>query len=153
LQREIYSYKNIEINKEEKPMNIKATVAKNDMSASDLISDQISRLSDWRGDVLAWLRRLILEASPGITEEWKWGTAVWSKAGMVCSAGAFKDHVKLNFFKGASLEDPKSLFNAGRDAKASRSIDFGSGDSIDESALKDLIRSAVIQNLSGDKKK
>src|SRR5262249_24277651 len=103
----------------------------------------IAELGDWRGKVFARLRKLILDAAPNLTEEWKWGTAVWTNKGLVCSAGAFKDHVKLNFFKGASLKDPKRLFNAGLDAKATRAIDFNEGDSIDESALKELIRAGV----------
>ena len=120
---------------------------------SQLITNQIAELADWRGKLLARLRKLILEAAPDITEEWKWGTAVWSHKGLVCSAGAFKDHVKLNFFKGASLKDPKGLFNAGLDAKATRAIDFSEGDDIDASALKELIRAAVAHNMSGGKKK
>jgi hypothetical protein len=124
-----------------------------DMTATELISDQISKLGDWRGEMLARLRRLILEAAPDVTEEWKWGSAVWSRTGMVCSAAAFKDHVKLNFFKGASIEDPKGLFNARVNANATRAIDFSQGEKIDESALKDLIRAAVTYNLSAGKKR
>jgi hypothetical protein len=124
-----------------------------DMTASELISDQISKLSEWRGEMLARLRRLILEAAPDVIEEWKWGSAVWSQTGMVCSAAAFKDHVKLNFFKGASIEDPKGLFNAGLNANATRAIDFSQGEKIDESALKDLIRAAFTYNLSAGKKR
>jgi hypothetical protein len=123
------------------------------LTPSQLITDQIAELSDWRGDMLARLRTLVLDAAPGITEEWKWGSAVWSQKGLVCSAGVFKDHVKLNFFKGASLSDAQGLFNAGLDAKATRAIDFSAGDSVDESALKDLIRAAVDYNLAGGKKK
>jgi len=123
------------------------------LTPSQLISNQIAELPDWRGDRLARLRSLIHEAAPDIAEEWKWGTAVWSQNGLVCSSGAFKDHVKLNFFKGASLKDPQGLFNSGLDAKATRSIDFYQGDDIDEAALKDLIRAAVVYNLSGDKTK
>ena len=122
------------------------------LTASELISNQIAELADWRGNMLARLRELIHKAAPGITEEWKWGTAVWSQKGNVVAAGAFKDHVKLNFFKGASLEDPQGLFNAGLDAKATRAIDFSEGDEIQEAALKDLIRAAVAYNLSGGKK-
>lgn len=120
---------------------------------SELITNQIAELADWRGKLLARLRKLVLEASPGITEEWKWGTAVWTHKGLVCSAGVFKDHVKLNFFKGASLQDPKGLFNAGLDAKSTRAIDFGVGDEIAASDLKDLIRAAVAHNLSAGAKK
>ncbi len=125
--------------------------AKISSSPSELISGQIAGLDDWRGDMLAHLRQLILEAAPGINEEWKWGTAVWSRDGLICSAGAFKDHVKLNFFKGASLEDPKGLFNAGLEAKATRAIDFGEGDPVDEPALQDLVRAAVAFNLMLEK--
>src|SRR5262245_25095588 len=110
------------------------------------------RLGDWRGKMFARLRELILDAAPEITEEWKWGTAVWTSNGLVCSAGAFKDHVKLNFFKGASLKDPKHLFNAGLDAKATRAIDFAEGAKIDTAAVKDLIRAAVAHNLGSGTK-
>jgi hypothetical protein len=115
-------------------------------SASQRITQRIAELGDWRGKLLARLRKLILDAAPGIAEEWKWGTAVWTNKGLVCSAGAFKDHVKLNFFKGASLNDPKCLFNAGLDAKATRAIDFHEGDAVDAAALKSLIRAAVAFN-------
>jgi len=132
---------------------MKITDTKIDMTAFELISDQISKLADWRGEMLGRLRRLIHETAPEITEEWKWGTAVWSQTGMVCSAAAFKDHVKLNFFKGAFIKDPNNLFNAGLDAKATRTIDFSLGDNIDESGLIDLVRAAVAYNSSGSKKK
>ena len=120
-------------------------------SASQLITRQIAGLQDWRGKMLARLRKAIVEAVPDVTEEWKWGTAVWTRNGLVCSAGAFKDHVKLNFFKGAALEDPKSLFNAGLDAKATRAIDIHEGDKLDVAALKALLRSAARHNLSAQK--
>jgi hypothetical protein len=103
--------------------------------------------------MLARLRKLILEADPHITEEWKWNTPVWTREGLVCSAGGFKDHVKLNFFKGTSLKDPKGMLNAGLDAKNTRAIDFSEGDSIDASALKDLIRAAVAHNVSTGRKR
>jgi len=127
--------------------------AGDDKTPSRLITNQIAELADWRGNMLTRLRKLILKTAPDITEEWKWGTAVWSQNGLVCGAGAFKDHVKLNFFKGASLKDPKGLFNSGLDAKATRAIDFDEGDDIDESGLKDLIRAAVAHNMSGGRKK
>ena len=117
-------------------------------NASQRITNLIAELGDWRGKVLVRLREVILDAAPDITEEWKWGSAVWTNEGLVCSAGAFKDHVKLNFFKGASLKDPKRLFNAGLDAKFTRAIDFKEGDDIDASALKALIRAAVAYNLA-----
>jgi hypothetical protein len=119
------------------------------MNASERIDQQIAELTDWRGPMIARLRKLIHEADPAITEEWKWGTAVWSHQGLVCSAGAFKQAVKLNFFEGAALEDSHKLFNAGLDAKKTRAIDFHDGDTIDESALKDLIRTAVAHNIKG----
>lgn len=132
---------------------MKKTDAKNGMTASQQIDDYIKGLTDWRGKLLARLRKLILEADPNLTEEWKWDTPVWSYKGNVVAGGVFKDHVKLNFFKGASLEDLKGLFNAGMDAKATRAIDFGENDNVDEAALKDLVRTAVAHNTSGGKKK
>ena len=125
----------------------------NDLTPSQHIDNQIKELPDWRGKMLTRLRKLILEAAPEVTEEWKWDTTVWTQNGLVCSAGAFKDHMKINFFKGASLKDPKGLFNAGLDAKATRAIDFSEGEVIDEPALKELVRAAVAHNTSGGKKK
>jgi len=116
------------------------------MNASKLIDKQIADLADWRGKVFARLRKLINAADPDIIEVWKWDTAVWSHDGMVCAVGGFKDHVKVNFFKGAFLDDPKGLFNAGLDAKATRAVDFHEGDKIDEAALKNLVRDAVDYN-------
>ena len=121
------------------------------MTASELIDNRIVELGDWRGELFARLRKLILAADPEIAEERKWDTAVWSRKGLVCAVGAFKETVKLNFFKGASLEDPHRLFNAGLDAKATRAIDFREGDPVDESSLTDLIRAAVGHNLAGKK--
>jgi len=132
---------------------MKKADSKDRLTPSEHIDNQIKELTDWRGKLLARLRKLILETAPEITEEWKWETPVWSHNGNVLAAGAFKDHIKLNFFKGASLKDPKHLFNAGLDAKATRAIDFNEGDDMDESALKELIRAAVAYNASGSKKK
>ena len=84
-----------------------------ELTPSQRINNQIAELSDWRGRMFSRLRKLILEAAPDLTEDWKWNTAVWTLNGLVCSAGAFKDHVKLNFFNGASLKDPKGMFNGG----------------------------------------
>jgi hypothetical protein len=123
------------------------------LKPSQRITNQIAELGDWRGKTLARLRKVILEADPGIAEEWKWNTAVWTRDGLVCSGGAFKDHVKLNFFQGDSLKDPKGMFNAGLDARNTRAIDFSEGDEIDAPALKDLIRAAVAHNLSAGKKR
>jgi hypothetical protein len=127
--------------------------SKENMAVSQQIDSYIKELGDWRGKIMTRLRRLILEAAPVLTEEWKWGTPVWSYKGNVVAAGVFKDHVKLNFFKGASLADPNGLFNAGLDAKATRAIDIAEGEEIDEAALKDLVRTAVAYNSSGSKKK
>ena len=116
------------------------------MNPSKLIDKQIEDLSDWRGKKLSELRKIVLRADTEIKEEWKWDTAVWVKNGLVCAGGVFKDHVKLKFFKGASLPDPHKLFNSGLEAKNSRSIDFKESDEIDEPALKDLIAAAVGYN-------
>jgi hypothetical protein len=132
---------------------MKNITPKGDSSPSELITQRIEELGDWRGKLLAQLRKLILDAAPEVNEEWKWGTAVWVHKGNVVAAGAFKDHVKLNFFKGATLEDPSGLFNAGFEAKATRAIDFHEGDKINVAALKELVRAAVALNASGGKKK
>jgi hypothetical protein len=132
---------------------VEKTNSKEGMTPSQRITNQIAELADWRGKMLARLRQLILAASPDLTEEWKWDTAVWSYKGNVVALGVFKDHVKLNFFKGALLADPHGLFNAGLEAKTSRAIDFHDGDEINASALKELISAAVAQNLAGSKKK
>lgn len=116
------------------------------MDASKLIDKQIAGYPDWRGKLLAKLRKLINETDPKLTEEWKWDTAVWTHNRMVCAIGAFKDHVKINFFKGAELADPHKLINAGHESKKHRAIDFNEGDKINESALKDLIQAAVAHN-------
>jgi len=123
-----------------------------ELTPSQYIDKAINDLTDWRGKRTAQLRKLIHEASPEITEDWKWDTPVFACKGNVVAIGAFKDHVKLNFFKGASLVDPKKLFNAGLDAKTSRSVDFSADSKIDEAALKDLIRAAVALNMVGKKK-
>jgi hypothetical protein len=122
------------------------------MIPSKLIDKQIAELKDWRGQTIARLRKIIHDADPAITEEWKWNTAVFSHDGLVVAVGAFKGNVKMNFFQGASLPDPHKLFNAGLEAKKTRAIDFHEGDKINEPALKDLIRAAVAQNPAGTKK-
>lgn len=116
------------------------------MNISDLIDQRITELGDWRGKMIAHIRRLVLEAAPNIVEEWKWDTPVWSSNGNVLAVGSFQDHVKINFFRGSLLEDPDRLFNAGLEAKATRGIDLFENDSIDESKLKKLIRAAVDLN-------
>ncbi len=121
--------------------------------ASQLITNHIAELGDWRGKLLARVRKLILTVDPDIVEEWKWATPVWSRKGNVVSAGAFQDHVKMNFFKGAALPDPHGLFNSGLEAKATRAIDLHEGDKLNEPALKELVRAAIAYNLSGGKAK
>jgi hypothetical protein len=121
------------------------------MNASEQIDSRIRELGDWRGNVISQLRRIIHEAAPDIVEEWKWDTPVFSQNGNVVAVGNFQDHVKLNFFKGASLEDPHHLFNAGLEAKATRAIDIYEGNAIDEAALKELILLAVALNGSKGK--
>jgi len=122
------------------------------LTPSQLITNHIAELADWRGPMVARLRALIHEAAPGIMEEWKWTTPVYAYKGNVVATGVFKDHVKLNFFKGASLDDPHGLFNAGLEAKATRAIDIHEGDTIDEPAIQDLVRAAVALNAGGKKK-
>ena len=111
-----------------------------------LITKYIDKLGDWRTATLTRLREIILGASPDITEAWKWDTPVWEANGLVCVAGAFKGHVKLTFSKGASLKDPKPLFNASLEGRAWRAIDFHQGDNIDAAGLKGLVRDAVALN-------
>ena len=132
---------------------MKTTDAKETLTPSQHIDKAIKDTPDWRGKWLARLRKLIHDASPEITEDWKWDTPVYACKGNVVATGVFKDHVKLNFFKGALLNDPKKLFNAGLEAKTSRGIDLSEDSKIDETALKDLIRAAVALNISGGKKK
>ena len=123
------------------------------LTPSQEIDKFINDLSDWRGTWIRKFRALILKTAPEVAEDWKWGVPVWTSKGNVVASGVFKDHVKLNFFKGASLPDPKKLFNAGLEAKATRAIDIAEGDKVDEAALKDLIRAAVDFNGSDAKKK
>jgi hypothetical protein len=117
------------------------------VTATEQIDAYIDGLSGWQRDLVARLRELIHDVDPEIVEEWKWDTPVFSHRAQVCAIGGFKDHVKLNFFKGASLPDPDRLFNAGLEAKTSRAIDFAEEDAIDEDALKRLVAAAVAPNL------
>lgn len=107
------------------------------------ITHYIADLPDWRGETLARVRKLILDAAPELVEQWKWNVPLWSCRGNVLAVGAFKDHVKLNFFRGAALDDPTGLFNAGLEAKGSRAIDIRQGEKLDERALRQLLRAAV----------
>lgn len=115
------------------------------MNASEVIDNRIAELNDWRGKTIAHIRKLVHEAAPNISEEWKWDTPIWTQNGNVLAVGAFQDHVKINFFYGALLED-HHLFNAGLEAKTTRAIDLYENDELDEAALKNLIRSAVELN-------
>ena len=122
-------------------------------SASVLIDEKIKQLGDWRGKVLAKVRAIVHEADPEIVEEWKWrGTPVWSHGGIVCTGETYKDHVKMTFAKGAELKDASGLFNSSLDGNVRRAIDIHEGESIDEAALKDLIRAAVALNLRSKSK-
>src|SRR3954466_8919348 len=116
-------------------------------AAAANISRRIHELGDWRGETLAQVRQLIHDADPDIEEEWKWrGTPVWSHDGGVCTGESYKQVVKLTFFRGASLEDPKKLFNSSLEGNTRRAIDFREGDKLNEAAFKQLIRSAVAAN-------
>ncbi len=121
-------------------------------SASALIDEKIKQLGDWRGKTLARLRQLIHDADPEIEEEWKWvkptnpGTPVWSHDGGVCTGESYKQVVKLTFFRGASIKDPKKLFNSSLEGNTRRAIDFREGQKIDEAAFRQLIRTAVAAN-------
>ena len=117
------------------------------MSASERIEKRIADLGDWRGARLAEIRRLIHEVDPEVVEEWKWmGTPVWSHQGMYALANAHKAKVKLTFFHGAELPDPRKLFNASPDGNKWRAIDFREGDKVDKTALAALLREAVAYN-------
>ncbi|HEY1141138.1 MAG TPA: DUF1801 domain-containing protein [Lysobacter sp.] len=115
--------------------------------ASQRIDARIAELGDWRGKTLARVRKLIHQADPDVVEEVKWrGVPVWSHDGIVCTGETYKNHVKMTFAKGASLDDPASLFNSSLDGNTRRAIDLHEGDEIDEAALKALIRAAVALN-------
>jgi hypothetical protein len=125
-------------------------------SDSEAIDEKLSSMSDWRGAMLAKLRRLIREADTEVDETVKWrkpsnpsGVPVWEHDGILCTGETYKDKVKLTFAKGASLDDPERLFNASLDAGTRRAVDLREGDDIDESAFKALIRAAVAANASG----
>lgn len=133
----------------------KATKPDADESGAQLIDAKIKELGDWRGDMLAHVRRLIKQADPGIVEEVKWrkasnpsGVPIWSHDGMVCTGESYKNAVKVTFAYGAKLKDPKHLFNASLEGGTRRAIDLHEGDRIDEAAFKALIREAVALNQS-----
>jgi len=119
----------------------------NDQTASDKITQRIKELGDWRGEMLARVRKLIHDTDPDIEEEWKWmGTPVWSHDGIVCTGESYKQVVKLTFAKGATLADPKKLFNSSLDGNVRRAIDIHEGEKINEAAFKQLVRAAIEAN-------
>lgn len=119
------------------------------VSASQMMDAKIATLEDdWRGEVLARVRALIRETDPGIVEEWKWGVPVWSNTGIITTGEVYKAAVKLTFAKGASLADPKGLFNSSLEGNVRRAIDIRQGEAIDTEALKDLVRAAITLNKS-----
>jgi hypothetical protein len=122
-------------------------------TASELIDAKIAGLDDWRGEMLARLRKLVQQADPDVVEEWKWSVPVWSHDGIICTGETYKKAVKMTFAKGASLADPSGLFNSSLEGNTRRAIDFHEGDKIDEKALKALIRAAVALNTSAPKKR
>src|SRR4029078_5187622 len=122
-------------------------------SASASIDAKIKGLGDWRGSMLANVRKIIHQADPEIVEEWKWmGTPVFSHGGIVCTGETYKNVVKMTFAKGAALKDPARLFNSSLEGNVRRAIDIHEDDKINEAALKDLIRAAVALNLAGKTK-
>jgi len=117
--------------------------------AATLIDGRIAELGDWRGETLARVRALIHEADPDVVETWKWrGVPVWEHAGILCTGETYKKVVKLTFAKGASLDDPKRLFNSSLEGNTRRAIDIAEGEAIDGEALKALIRAAVALNVA-----
>lgn len=131
---------------------MKKSGASQGQSASELISNRIAELEDWRGETLSRMRKLIKEADPDVVEEMKWiksstpGTPVWSHDGIICTGESYKSVVKLTFAKGASLVDPARIFNSSLDGNTRRAIDIHAGEEVDESAFKALIRQAVALN-------
>ena len=115
-------------------------------SAPQLIDQRIRELQGWRGETLARMRKLILEADPKITEEWKWDGPVWSRDGIICTGEAYKQVVKLTFARGASVPDPSKLFNSSLEGKTRRAIDIREGEKVDAKAFKALIKAAAALN-------
>ncbi|MDM0075869.1 DUF1801 domain-containing protein [Variovorax sp. J2P1-59] len=132
---------------------MKKSVASEGQSASELITQKIADLGDWRGETLARMRELVKQADPDVVEEWKWmGTPVWSHDGIICTGESYKSVVKLTFAKGASLKDPAGLFNSSLDGNTRRAIDIKEGEEVEASAFKALIREAIDLNSSGKSK-
>jgi hypothetical protein len=117
-------------------------------SASQLIDARIKELGDWRGRMLSRLRALVKQADPEVVEEWKWRVPVWSHDGLICTGETYTNVVKMTFAKGAALKDPAGLFNSSLEGNTRRAIDFHEGETINEEALKTLVRAAVALNKS-----
>jgi hypothetical protein len=118
-------------------------------SPSQLIDQRIEELDDWRGEKLAAVRALIKETDPEVEETWKWrGVPVWEHAGIICTGESYKNYIKLTFAKGASLDDPSGIFNAGLEGNARRAIDIHEDDELDAAAFKDLVGEAIALNES-----
>jgi hypothetical protein len=133
---------------------VKASPAASDARpASQLIDHRIRELEGWRGETLARMRALILEADPGMTEEWKWSNPVWSHDGIVCTGEAYKNAVKLTFARGAHVADPSRLFNSSLEGNTRRAIDIGEGTQVDAAAFRALIKAAVAENRAAAKKR
>jgi len=130
---------------------MKKSAPQNTDSPSRLIDARIKELDDWRGEMLARLRRLIKEADPDVAEEWKWDVPVWSHHGIICTGEAYKKVVKMTFARGAAVKDPKRLFNSSLEGNTRRAIDFHQDETIDEAGLKALIRAAVAVNQEKDR--
>jgi hypothetical protein len=134
---------------------MKKSSASPGQSASQLISQRIAQLGDWRGETLSRMRQLIKQADPDVVEEWKWvklknpGTPVWSHDGIICTGESYKNAVKLTFAKGAFLNDPARLFNSSLDGNVRRAIDIHEGETVEASAFKALVRQAVALNSRG----
>jgi hypothetical protein len=121
--------------------------------ASQLIDERIRELGGWRGETLARMRALILEADPEATEEWKWmGTPVWSHHGIICTGESYTKVVKLTFARGASLADPSRLFNSSLEGNMRRAIDIHEGEKVDAGAFKALVKAAVAHNAQPKKR-
>ena len=140
-----------------KPRSVKKPASEQQASgkaASRLIDQRIRELDDWRGETLARMRALILEAAPDAVEEWKWmGTPVWSQHGIICTGKSYTKVVKLTFAKGASLADPKRLFNSSLEGNMRRAIDIPEGEKVDATAFKALVKAAVARNEQSGKKR
>jgi hypothetical protein len=134
--------------------NMKKSDSPEGQPASELIDKRIADLADWRGETLSRMRKLIKEADPDVVEEWKWmGTPTWSHDGIVCTGESYKSVVKLTFAKGASLQDPRKLFNSSLDGNVRRAIDIHEGEQVDASAFKALILAAIAVNTANGKAK